>query len=544
MWKARLPKRTPKSVKLTRAASAEPVLVFQHASASASSAHELHSGTQREIVNPGPGLDSSGGKAKKLPFPQGCKENTVADGGFGRVASTFGAAASTASTFGRVSSAAGKWKDKGPMTDVELESLLEDDTKEAEMFEGALDSMIRSKDSSSLTLEYVMKLPPSLPLFVSEVSSPHAIIVANKKWREMTQQRDPVGKTLAILDGIDSDKCAASKIFGHKEETLARLWHYTVDETPFIHHLTVFPLCMIGDDNTTHITHYLGVSRRQLLSDEASKAGLSQLRQMLMHAGLLGIVSKQDEYNGSLMYTGRMPSMKPLNSSNHHHRAQPDTLQSPERPSARADKMQVAQQDTEFSKCVDRMNSHHLVYETIQRRRSTPIDVSVHVKTSEHQAAQIQEVEALARKYSHPSANKANHKHDSPGGEHKQLLEVSADSQQGIAHSNQSEKLSTEAVRNAINAFLRDPPHSNPSRQDISSKASSNGILQGMQAAGHGDSWDEKFSRAKSAGCIKARAVASELRVLRHFRKVKTPQYRTMTLNPFNPSYFVKALFL
>lgn len=45
-----------------------------------------------------------------------------------------------------------------------------------------MDKVIRSKDTAALTLEYAMKLPPFLPLFVTEAKAPFSILVANKRY--------------------------------------------------------------------------------------------------------------------------------------------------------------------------------------------------------------------------------------------------------------------------------------------------------------------------------------------------------------------------
>jgi len=82
---------------------------------------------------------------------------------------------------GRASS---KWTQRRAMvslSDDQLEELLEDDTEEAEQFEATVDRFIRSKDLAALTVEYAMKLPPSLALFVAKARAPHEILLANKR---------------------------------------------------------------------------------------------------------------------------------------------------------------------------------------------------------------------------------------------------------------------------------------------------------------------------------------------------------------------------
>ena len=64
-----------------------------------------------------------------------------------------------------------------------------------------LDRWIRSKEVHMRTLEWAMKLPPSLALCITDPVEPYVIIAANKRFRKMTKHSDPVEKTLRILQG-------------------------------------------------------------------------------------------------------------------------------------------------------------------------------------------------------------------------------------------------------------------------------------------------------------------------------------------------------
>ena len=132
---------------------------------------------------------------------------------------------------------------------------MEEDHDAAVAFEALVDTWIRSKDAAEMNLEYAMKLPSFLPLFIANAAAPHGIVTANKMWTDMTKQKEAIGKTLAILQGIDSDKNALESLFGQDEEVCARLWHYTGDGNPFINHISVFPLF---DHGTGQTSHYLG----------------------------------------------------------------------------------------------------------------------------------------------------------------------------------------------------------------------------------------------------------------------------------------------
>ena len=153
-----------------------------------------------------------------------------------------------------------------------------------------------------MNLEYAMKLPSFLPLFIANAAAPHGIVTANKMWTDMTKQKEATGKTLAILQGIDSDKNALESLFGQDEEVCARLWHYTGDGNPFINHISVFPLF---DHGTGQTSHYLGVMRMQRVSEDATKDQLSRLRRLL--SSVLGVVSEERELRELKIYSGQMP---------------------------------------------------------------------------------------------------------------------------------------------------------------------------------------------------------------------------------------------
>ena len=53
-----------------------------------------------------------------------------------------------------------------------------------------VDRVIRSKDMAALTLEYAMKLPPFLALFVTEAKAPFKILVANKRYRHSQTKKN------------------------------------------------------------------------------------------------------------------------------------------------------------------------------------------------------------------------------------------------------------------------------------------------------------------------------------------------------------------
>jgi len=93
------------------------------------------------------------------------------------------------------------------MTDEELEALLEEDSAETLSFEAMLDKLVLSKDPISRTLQWAMTLPPTLALFVAHASPPHAIVVANKKWQDLTGLPDPTHGNLDVLQGPLINTC-------------------------------------------------------------------------------------------------------------------------------------------------------------------------------------------------------------------------------------------------------------------------------------------------------------------------------------------------
>jgi len=86
-----------------------------------------------------------------------------------------------------------------------------------------LDKLVLSKDPISRTLQWAMTLPPTLALFVAHASPPHAIVVANKKWKDLTGLPDPTHENLDVLQGLDSDKHVLAEIFGQEKEVRERV---------------------------------------------------------------------------------------------------------------------------------------------------------------------------------------------------------------------------------------------------------------------------------------------------------------------------------
>ena len=357
---------------------------------------------------------------------------------------------------------ASKWKRgrKSP-TEEELEALLEEDEDAAVAFEALVDTWIRSKDASEMNLEYAMKLPSFLPLFIANAAAPHGIVTVNKMWIDMTKQKEAIGKTLAILQGIDSDKKALESLFGQDEEVCARLWHYTGDGTPFINHISVFPLVGHG---TGQISHYLGVMRLQRVSEDATKDQLSHLRRML--SSVLGVVSEERELRELKIYSGQMPPAP-------------------------------ARQATTPIR-------DHSFYEGIQQRLGRPTDVSKYLTECSTHRAKIEEMEKWSRQLSQELPPKL-----------RPELRPCADTEV-------FSRTSSVGSNNMSESRLKSGDRAHPAHV-TDSKATARRIpdAEWGEAPMQMDTFEMKVARSGSSGCLKAKCASNPLKAKTKFDRVR-----------------------
>ena len=375
---------------------------------------------------------------------------------------------------------ASKWKRgrKAP-TEEELEALLEEDHDAAVAFEALVDTWIRSKDASEMNLEYAMKLPSFLPLFIANAAAPHGIVTANKMWTDMTKQKEAIGKTLAILQGIDSDKNALEGLFGQVEEVCARLWHYTGDGNPFINQISVFPLF---DHGTGQISHYLGVMRIQRISEDATKDQLSRLRRLL--SSVLGVVSEERELRERKIYSGQMPPAR----------------QAGQGSTTRA-------RDPSF-------------YEGIQERLGRPKDVSKYLTKCSMHRAKIEEIEKLSRQLSQDLPPKLDPE-----------LRLCADTE---VFSRTSSSGSNNMSKSRLNSGDRaHPAHVTDSK----AKARRIPDAEWGEAPMQMDTFEMKVARSGSSGCLKAKCAPNPLKAKTKFdraRASQSPGQRGTSSNAFS----------
>lgn len=112
------------------------------------------------------------------------------------------------------------------------------------------------------TLSAALEEPTRQARVITKAVPPFEIVSVNSAWEDLCgyTKEESVGKTLAILQGPETDKVVATSLISHMlqgESAGAVLVNYKLDGTKFYNRLRVCPLT--ANESDTAITHLLGV---------------------------------------------------------------------------------------------------------------------------------------------------------------------------------------------------------------------------------------------------------------------------------------------